>query len=45
MSRFYSHANTAKSIVNLYKGEMPFSAFLKSSLPKKRNTVQVTDEA
>lgn len=29
MSRFYSHANTAKSIINLYKGEMPFSAFLK----------------
>ena len=36
MSRFYSHANTAKSIINLYKGEMPFSAFLKIFFAKEK---------
>ncbi len=36
MSRFYSHANTAKAIVNLYKGEMPFSAFLKNFFAKEK---------
>jgi 16S rRNA (cytosine967-C5)-methyltransferase len=30
MSRFYSHVNTAKAILSKYKGEMPFSTFLKS---------------
>lgn len=30
MSRFYSYLNSAKQILSLYKGEVPFSAFLKS---------------
>ena len=30
MSRFYSHLNTAKSVIKEYKGEMPLSAFLKT---------------
>ena len=36
MSRFHSHVNTAKTIINLYKGEMPFSAFLKNYFGKEK---------
>lgn len=36
MSRLYSHINTAKTIINLYKGEMPFSAFLKIFFSKEK---------
>lgn len=36
MSRFYSHVNTAKAILTLYKGEMPFSAFLKNFFSKEK---------
>lgn len=36
MSRFFSHVNTAKTILELYKGEMPFSAFLKNFFSKEK---------
>src|SRR5437870_3655540 len=36
MSRFYSHVNTAKAILGLYKGEMPFAAFLKIFFSKEK---------
>ncbi|MCW3109096.1 MAG: hypothetical protein JWQ09_3602 [Segetibacter sp.] len=44
MTRSYSHVNTAKAILNLYKGEMPFNAFLKSFFQKKKNMEAVTEE-
>lgn len=36
MSRIYSHVNTAKAILHIYKGEMPFSAFLKTFFSKEK---------
>ncbi len=36
MSRFYSHINTAKSIISLYKGEVPFNFFLKNFFLKEK---------
>src|SRR4051812_11872993 len=36
MSRFYSHVNTAKSILNLYNGEVPLSVFLKNFFAKEK---------
>jgi 16S rRNA (cytosine967-C5)-methyltransferase len=36
MSRFYSHVNTAKLILNSYKGEIPLSAFLKNFFSKEK---------
>jgi 16S rRNA (cytosine967-C5)-methyltransferase len=36
MSRFYSHVNTAKTILELFKGEMPLSAFLKTFFAKEK---------
>src|SRR4051794_18006548 len=36
MSRIYSHINTAKAILNLYKGELPFSTFLKNFFAKEK---------
>lgn len=36
MSRFYSHVNTAKTIIELYQGEMPLSAFLKTFFAKEK---------
>jgi 16S rRNA (cytosine967-C5)-methyltransferase len=36
MSRFHSHINTAVSILSLYKGEVPFSIFLKSFFAKEK---------
>ncbi len=36
MSRFYSYINTAKAILSLYKGDIPFNAFLKSFFSKEK---------
>src|SRR5215212_1658219 len=36
MSRLYSHFNTAKAILNLYKGEMPFAAFLRDFFAREK---------
>jgi 16S rRNA (cytosine967-C5)-methyltransferase len=36
MSRFYSHLNTAKSILATYNGQMPFSIFLKAFFSKEK---------
>jgi len=36
MLRFYSHVNTAKTILNEYKGEIPLSAFLKNFFSKEK---------
>ncbi|MCW3109144.1 MAG: Fmu (Sun) protein [Segetibacter sp.] len=36
MTRSYSHVNSAKAILNLYKGEMPFSVFLKNFFSKEK---------
>ena len=36
MSRFYSHLHTAKSILNLYDGEVPLSVFLKNFFAKEK---------
>ena len=30
MSRFYSYINTSETIIDLYKGDVPFSIFIKS---------------
>lgn len=36
MSRLYSHVNTAKTILKLFKGEMPLSAFLKTFFAREK---------
>ncbi|MCW3080658.1 methyltransferase domain-containing protein [Segetibacter sp.] len=36
MSRFFSHLNTAKTIVAHYKGEMPLTVFLKDFFSKEK---------
>ena len=36
MSRFYSYINTAKTILSLYKGDIPFSTFLKNYFAKEK---------
>ncbi|GEO07951.1 Fmu (Sun) domain-containing protein [Segetibacter aerophilus] len=36
MSRFYSHVNTAKSILGTYSGQVPFSVFLKAFFAKEK---------
>ncbi|WP_018614443.1 SAM-dependent methyltransferase [Segetibacter koreensis] len=36
MSRFYSYINTPKTILSLYTGDIPFSAFLKNFFSKEK---------
>jgi len=36
MSRFYSYVNTATSLLSLYNGDIPFSAFLKNFFSKEK---------
>lgn len=36
MARFYSHLNTAKIVLQQYKGELPFSLFLKIFFSKEK---------
>lgn len=36
MAKIHSHFNTAKAILNQYKGEVPFSAFLKTFFSKEK---------
>ena len=36
MSRFYSHINTAKTILALYDGTIPFAAFIKDFFSKEK---------
>ena len=36
MSRIYSHLNTAKTILQHYKGDLPFSLFLKNFFSKEK---------
>jgi 16S rRNA (cytosine967-C5)-methyltransferase len=36
MSRFHSHVNTAKAILNQFKGDAPFSSFLKTFFSKEK---------
>lgn len=36
MSRFYSYANTATTVISLYNGDIPFSAFLKNFFSKEK---------
>jgi 16S rRNA (cytosine967-C5)-methyltransferase len=39
MARIYSHLNTTKLILDQYKGEMPFSTFLKTFFSKEKKYV------
>lgn len=36
MSRLYSHINTAKAALNLYKGDLPFNIFLKKFFTQEK---------
>lgn len=36
MSRFYSYINTAKAILSLYKGDIPFNAFLRNFFAEEK---------
>src|SRR4051812_17578077 len=36
MPRFHSHINTARSILNAYKGEVPFTVFVKAFFTKEK---------
>lgn len=36
MSRFYSHINTAKTILSIYNGNVPFAIFLKQFFAKEK---------
>ena len=36
MSRFFSHINTVKEVIKRYKGDVPFSAFLKNFFSKDK---------